>query len=258
MFMLLRTPILCVLLLSASTALASPRDDARYLVVRELDPETQNFIRGILNNAFAAVYSRHYTDLGIEIIDDDRFIALIPNADIEPYVDRFLQQRIDNYLSVYSPEQIATFANVLRLDPNASLADLWSEDYQRQHVAALKEARLRVPVSGSTDPEIMALEELVVQLDAVSTILDENAEEMGQQLAVSIAPIFTLVRYGHEIQRLQREFDNPVTRAALKADGILRFANPVQRQTIMRQLFAQEERSGIQFIRPPVPSAGSD
>jgi len=70
-----------------------------------------------------------------------------------------------------------------------------------------------------------------------------------------VASIFILVSFGHEIGRLERDLDNPVVLAALRTDGVLKFANPVQRQTLLRQLSTpNDSRDGAgtaRFVKPP-------
>jgi hypothetical protein len=223
-----------------------------------LGPDKLKFVRHFLKRAFAGVYTRPFVELGIEIIDGDQVIELVPDEDVAPYIDRFLSQRTRFYTSIFTPEQLAFLAESLRKDKDISLQELLSDKYRKELAAALEKARAARSSSGSADPTVQALEEWLAQLDATTKVLADNAESIGKSIALSIAPLLQLNAYGHEIARLHRELDNPVAIAALKKDGVLKFANPVQRQALLRQLVAPEEKSGVRFLRPPPRNSGAN
>lgn len=254
----LKALFLTMLLLSGQATLASPRADANYIAQRDLDQDSLKFVRYFLKRAFAGVYTRPFAELGIEVIDEDQIIELIPDEDIAPYIDRLLIQKTELYISIFTPEQLAFLAENLRKDKTASLQELLSEEYRQELAAAREEARVTAPSSGPVDLHVQALEEWIAQVDAMTEVLSDNTDLIGMSVAVSIAHIIQLNAYGHEIARLQRELDNPVAIAALKKHGVLRFANPVQRQALLRQLSAFEEKSGVRFSRPPSTNSGSN
>lgn len=259
MRVVVRALLLTTLLLSGHDTLATPRSDASYIAQRNLDAEAVGALRRYLKRSFVPVYFRPISGLGIKIVDHDGFADLIPDKDVEPFIHRFTSELRDNYISIYTPKQLVSLAALLRADEDASVQEIFSKEYRRKQAAALEQARARAKSSGSDEPLVLALEEFMVQLDAFISSFGENgAEEFAQDIALSIAPIFILARYGHEIARLERGLDNPVIIAVLKADGVLKFANPVQRQTLLRKLSTSEKADGIRFSRPPARTAGSN
>ncbi len=248
-----------MLLLNGQSALATPQADASYIVQRNMDPDTLEFVRRHLKSAFVSVYHRPLSELGIEIADIDRFIELIPEDDIAPFVDHFLSQTAERYLLIYTPEQLSSIAALLRADESATMEEILSEEYRQRYADALGKARAQAVPSGSDDPTVIAAEELIVQLEAVNAIFEDGgAEAFAKNMAASIAPLFILVGYGHQIGQLQRELDNPVTLSLLETDGVLLFANPVQRQALLRQLSAPESTGGIRFLKPPIRNQSSN
>ena len=249
---------LAILLLSGQAALASPRDDANYIAQRDMNQDNLKFVRRFLKSAFAAVYTKPFAELGIEVIDEDKVIELVPDGDIAPYIDRLLLQKTEYYMSIFTPEQLALLAEKLRVNKDASLQELLSEKYRQELETSLEQARGTAPSSGSADPNDLALQEGIAQIRAKAEVLADNAELIGKSIGISIAPLLQLNAFGHEIARLHSELDNPVAIAALKMNGVLRFANPAQRQALLRQLSAPEETSGVRFLKPPPKKLGSN
>lgn len=249
---LLKTLLLLSFALSGQTTLASPRDDARLIVQRSVNPEFIDFVEQKLKRQFVDVYFKPISGQGISINDIERFTDLIPDEDITPFVDRMLSQTVENLLSTYTPKQLASIATIMREDKDVTLNDILSEQYQQKYILALEQSRSTIERSGSDDPIVVGLEELIIQLDAMTESLnDDSGKALAQEFAIGVGQIFALVRFNQEIARIERELDNPVTVAALKADGILKFANPVQKQTILRKLSASESSGSIRFLRPP-------
>ena len=247
--------LLTSLWLSGQVALATPQADASFIAQRSQDPAWLNSVQKSLKSAFVTVYFRPISGQGIKIANSEKFIELIPDEDIAPYLDRLISRTAEIYLSVYTPEQLASIATVLRADEDATVEEIFSEEYQQRYAAALEQARSNAHSSGSDDPLVIGLEELTVQLNAVSAMLKGGgAERLGQDMALGIGSLFTVMGYSREITKIEREPNNPVTIAAIKADGVLRFANPVQRQTLLRQLSASKNTGGIRFIKPPATS----
>ncbi|KJZ19916.1 hypothetical protein [Loktanella sp. S4079] len=247
-----KTLSLVTFMLSGQAILATPLSDARYIAQRDLDHAALSTMQRLLKGQFVNVYLRPFSGLGIEVIDEDRFIDLIPDEDVAPFLDHYLAQSAENYLSIYTPEQLASMATLLRTNDDASMEEILSEEYRRELEIAVEKARTTAQPSGSDDPLVLGLEEMIVQLEAINVMLDgDGAEAIAQHFTASIAPLFMLMRYSREISQLERDFDNPVTIAVLNEHGILRFANPVQRQTLLRQLSASKDTGGIQFITPP-------
>ena len=247
--------LLTSLWLSGQVALATPQADASFIAQRNQDPAWMKTVRQMLKESFVTVYFRPISGHGVKIANVDQFIELIPDEDIAPYVDRLMSRTVEIYLSVYTPEQLASIATVLRADEDATVEEIFSEEYQQRYAAALEQARSNAHSSGSDDPLVIGLEELTVQLNAVSAMLKGGgAERLGQDMALGIGSLFTVMGYSREITKIEREPNNPVTIAAIKADGVLRFANPVQRQTLLRQLSASKNTGGIRFIKPPATS----
>jgi len=256
---LVKTFLLTTLLLSGPVALATPDADARYIAQRNLGSAKLNAVQRVIKESFVEVYFRPIKklELGIKIIDKERFIDLIPDEDVAPFLDQYLAQSTESYLKLYTAEQLSSIATLLRADENASMEEILSEQYRAKQTIALEQAHARAQASGSDNVLVTGLEEIIEQLDAIDTLFDsDSGEGLAQVLAEGVAPIFTLIGYHTQILAIQRKADNPVTIAALKADGVLRFANPVQRQTALRQLSAVENAGGIRFIKPPV--RGSD
>ncbi|MCG3268898.1 hypothetical protein [Yoonia sp. I 8.24] len=251
-----RTLCLVLTLTCGHAAFATPESDARFIAQRQLGPEGLDSFRGRLNESFADVYFEPLAGLGIELIDQDRFAALVPDEDVAPFVDRFLGYTAESYLSVYSPAQLEAIATLLRADDDMTVEDVFSQNYLKQHIAALELARASIPLSGSDDPQVKVGEEFAVQLSAATMLLEVAVEDLVQQVALGAGFIGIFIGYANEIDQLEREIDNPVTIGALKADAILEFANPVQRQDLLRQLTRSESTGGIQFI--PAPTRSED
>ncbi len=245
---------LVFLLLSSHAAFASPREDAVFIVERSGSGEALDALREHLRESFVDVYERPLSEQGIEIADRDRFKDLIPDEDVEPFVQRFLSEQVEVYLSNYSPEELAFVAAGLRLDNDATIEDVWSAAYQDKFSTALEQARGDAVLSGSEDPEFLAMEEFALALAALadSGVMQDMAADMGRDMKLGLAFVGALVSYRRDIKAFERELDSPVIVAATQDEGILAFANPIQRQTLRRQLGPTEASTGIRFIRPPI------
>ncbi len=255
----LKILFMIAILCNAQVTLATPQSDANYIVQRIYDPDALKPVQRQIRESFVAAYFRPLSEFGIEIRDHDRFIDMIPDEDVDPLIDRFLSQSVESYLLIYEPEKLALMAAILRANEDASPEEIFSEEYKRKSLIALEQARARAEPSGLDDPLVIALEELVVSLDALTTMFEgDGAEELAQHFAAGFAHVFTLIGYDQEIQRLHRDLDNPFTIKVLEADGVLEFANPVQRQSLLRQLSDPEDTGGIQFIKPPARDADSN
>ncbi|MDF1668596.1 MAG: hypothetical protein P1U83_03195 [Roseovarius sp.] len=256
---LFKVLFLTLLLLSGQGTLATPQGDANFIVQRNFDAAWMKIVHRKLKEAFVVVYFRPIAGLGVKIADEDKFIDIIPDEAIAPYVDRLMSKTAERYLSVYTPEQLASVVAVMRADTDATMEKILSEDYQRLHAAALEQARTNAQRSGSDDPLVIELEELTVQLNAFVTMLDgDGGEAIGQSIALGLDPLFLLMGYTREITQIEQKPDNPITIAALRADGILSFANFVQRQTLLQQFSTSDRTGGILFAKPPANSTQSD
>ena len=165
---------------------------------------------------------------------------------VAPVLDRYMSRTAQEYLSTYAPEQLAALAALLRADPDTSMLEILSEVYQRKLTAELEQARTEENPSGLDDPRVIELEELSVRLNAFNALFDDDVTFFlaPDTAASSIAALLFFGVFGHEIAQLRRELNNPVTMAAIEEDGILRFANPVQRQTLLRQFSVSEDIGG--------------
>ncbi len=248
--------LMIVLLLGCQAALATPREDATYIVERNLGPEAMDHIRGMLKDQFVEVYFVPLSGRGIEIADRDAFAELIPDEDIAPFLERFLSQSVETYLSIYTPEKLTALAALLHADEGATLEEVITRYDQQRYEAAFARLRTQATPTGADDPNANAMKEVTVRLEAIGVLLDE--EPLLHDIPASFGPIFTLLGFRHEIAELERDFDNPVTLAAIQTDGVLRFANPVQRETLLRQLSPPKNTGGIRFIKPPANTGDAD
>lgn len=237
-------------------AWATPQADARFIAQRELDAYYRSPVEDSLRTHLVAIYFKPISELGIVIEDEEAFRGLIPSEDLAPFIEDLEMRLSSAYLSLLSPEMIATIAAILRADEQATLAKIFADAGERNYAAALEQARAEQSESQSDDPDIARLEELVVQTKAFSAMMkDVGDDSVAKYLAFSLTPVGALDRYHRSISKIEKPLQNPVTLAAIRADGILKFANPVQRQNLIRQLSTNEETSGIRFIGPPAPRA---
>lgn len=250
---LLKPLLLAALFLCAQGALATPQADANYIAQRSLNPTALKDLKRVLKEPFVAVYFRPLSELGIEIADMDRFVDLIPDEDIALVLERYMSRTAQKYLSTYTPEQLAALAALLRADPDTSMLEILSEVYQRKLTAALEQARTEAKPSGLDDPRVKELEELSVQLNAFNALLDDDVTFFlaPDTAASSIAALLSLGGYKRDVAQLHRKLNNPVTMTAIREDGILKFANPVQRQTLLRQFSVSDNTGGARFVKPP-------
>ncbi len=246
------------LLLGGQTALASPRDDALYIAQRSITPEQQAALEGFLKIAFVDAYYRPLAGRGIEIADQERFMELIPDEDIAPYMERLFSQSVENFLAIYDAEQLAAMAGLLRSFEDVPANEVLSRDFQDRLQAAMETRTPTPPISETDAPIDIAAKELIAQLDAFVTFMDVyGAERFAQDLSAGLGSFFALIAYGHEIAELRPAPDNPVTLSAIQADGILQFANRVQQQTLLAELQSIDDTDvtnntgGIRFIKPP-------
>jgi hypothetical protein len=235
-----RIPCLVLTLTCGHAAFATPESDARFIAQRQLGPEGLEACRGIFKETFAHVYFEPLAGLGIELIDQDRFAALVPDEDVAPFIDLLIAYAAENYLSDFSPAKLEAVATLLRADADVTVKEVLSRNYLEQQITALE--------------QVQAEEEFVAQLSAASMLMASIGEDPFQQAGLGIRVMGALGSYAREIDQLEREIDNPVVIDGLKADGILEFANPVQRQDLLRQLTRSESTGGIQFIQAPTQS----
>ena len=244
---------LSMLLLSGHVTWATPQADARFIAERELDAFWTSKIEDALRSYFVAVYFKPISGRGVVIADEEAFRRLIPAEDIAPYLDDLVTRIAPTYLAVLNPEQLATMAAILRADKEATVAKILSNAEDRKFAVALEQARAKKNKSQSNDPTIAHLEELTVQMEAFSLMIEDGgAELIGQSLALGLAPLRAMDVYHRSIMKIEKPAQNPVTLAAIKTNGVLRFANPVQRQGLIRKLSKSEGTGNIRFIRPPV------
>ena len=239
-------------MLSGHATWATPQADARFIAERELDAFWTSKIEDALRSYFVAVYFKPISGRGIAIADEEAFRRLIPAEDIAPYLDDLVKRIAPTYLAVLSPEQLETMAAVLRVDKEATVAKILSDAEDRKFAVALEQARANQNKSQSDDPVVVQLEELAVQMEAFSLMIEDGgAELIGQSLGLGLAPLRAMDVYHRSIRKIEKPAQNPVTLAAIKTNGVLRFANPVQRQGLIRQLSTSEGTGNIRFIRPP-------
>ena len=252
MHKLFKILLMIVLLAGGQSALASPRDDAIYIAQRRTNPEQQAALEGFLRDALVDAYFRPLSGPGIEIADKERFMELIPDEDIAPYMEHYFSHTVQNYLSIYDSEQLAALAGLLHSFEDTPVDEILSRDFQDRLQAALETRAPTPPISETDAPADIAVKELVVQLDAFVTFMDVyGTERFAQDFSVSIGSLVFLTHYGQEIRRLRPARNNPVTLSAIQADGVLQFANRVQQQTLLTELQGSEDTGGIHFIKPP-------
>lgn len=163
----------------------------------------------------------------------DRFVDLIPDEDIAPVPNRYVSRTANIHLN--------SSRRWLRADPDTSMLEILSEVYQRSLAAALEQARPEAQPSVLDDPQVVALDELSTQLNAFNAMFDGDPAFFfaPDTAASSIGALLVFGGYGRDVAKLHREPNNPVTIAALEEEGILSSANPVQRQTRLREFFCR-------------------
>jgi|GEM_PF-5939255 len=224
MKLLLRPLLLAALVLSAQVAVATPQSDANYIARRYLTPAALDHLRRVLKEPLVEVYFRSLSEQGVKIVDMDRFIDLIPDEDIAPLLDHHQPHIANLYLSNYTAEQLAEMAELLRADPDTSMMEIHSENLHRTGAT--------ISTLGDVDDDVK------------DTFIHES-------VALSVGALYVFGYRRQDVSQINPEPDNPVTIAALEADGILSFANPVQRQGLLRQYSVPEEIDGPRFVRPP-------
>lgn len=250
--------ILCLIsaMFIGQSALATPRDDAMFIAKRDFGQGANNMGREIFEEAFVDVYYKPIKGLGIEIVDKDKFADLIPDEDVAPYIERLAAKYVDVYLKAFSPEQLELTVAIMRVDKQAMASNILSQNTKHRLVMALEQARANAQPSVSDDPLVAELEDLVQRLDILASALAENqAELLSQRLALAVSFLFLIMPLIDEISEIEKKRDNPITIAAIKANGILRFANFTQRQNLLHQLSEPEKTGGIRFIKPPANEA---
>ena len=127
---LLKSLLLVVFFLNGPIALATPQADIDLIVERTFDQEWSDAAKRVVSSGFVPVYFQPLLELGgISIADSEKFAALIPDEIIAPYVNKLKAKQIDALVSIYSPEELAQIAQILRLDENATFADIFSEGH---------------------------------------------------------------------------------------------------------------------------------
>ena len=245
---------LAVCLLGGNVVLATPEADAAYAARRFFKPAQLKVVEEKIKDALVTAYYRPLSELGIDLIDRERFFDLIPDDDVAHYIDRILELSAEKYLSIYTPEKLASVANRLRTDSELTTKDVLNEPMQQKYLIALEEARKQATTSGSEPSE------LVLQLKAfTATYGDERFKGFNNivvaYLASLNAPFMAPVRLSQDalnaIEGLEPDLDHPTILLVLREDGIFRFVNPVQQQTLIRQLEPKKSVGGITFQKPP-------
>lgn len=253
---LFKAIFLISLLLSGQATLATPTADASFIIQRGLDPVWQESFHRQLKEAFVTAYFKPVSGNGIEIANMDMFVDLIPDEDIAPFTARLISANVEIYLSIYTPDQLAMIASVLRSDIDATVEEIFSKKYQQEYAVALEQARTNAQLLGSDDSLVVELEEITKQIDALLAMAeDRGPEAMRHILKLGLTQVFAIVGFSRQIKLIEKEPDNPVTIAAIETNGVLNFANPVQRTTLLSQLSTSKNTGGIHFIRPPANSS---
>ncbi|MEO9514413.1 MAG: hypothetical protein ABJH45_12315 [Paracoccaceae bacterium] len=209
---LFKSLLLVVFFLNSHIALATPQADVALIVERIFGQEWSDKVKRDLSSSFVHVYSQPLLELGgISIADSEKFAALIPDEDIAPYIHKLKAKQIDALVSIYSPEELAQIAQILRLDENTTFADVVSEDFKQLH-----------DVTGRS----------------------------SKHTAFGFS-VFAIIPLLEEIRQIERELNNPVTIAALKTDGVLKFSSFTHQQALLRQLSPSENTGNARFIKAP-------
>jgi hypothetical protein len=141
----------------------------------------------------------------------------------------------DHFLELIPEEDIAQFVERFR----DQIVEAYLSDYTVEQLAAISDF-LRA------DEEAM-----------VEDVFSEGYKEkytFAQISGIGLEMLFAPAMYTAEIKGYEYEMNNPVTVAALTADGVFNFANPVQQQTLLRQISNSQSTGGIQFIQAPTHS----
>ncbi|MEP6021472.1 MAG: hypothetical protein ABJ251_23615 [Paracoccaceae bacterium] len=209
---LFKSLLLVVFFLNGHIAFATPQADAALIVERTFDQEWSDNAKRAVSSSFVHVYSQPLLELGgISIADSEKFAALIPDEDIAPYINKLKMKQIDALVSIYSPEELAQIAQILRLDENATFTDIFSEDLKQRH---------------------------------------DGTGRSSKHFAFGLSGL-TIIPLLEEIRQTERELNNPVTIAALETDGVLKFSSFTQRQALLRQLSSSENTGSARFIKAP-------
>lgn len=244
------TYILTLALVMVSLAAsASPKADARFVAEREFALTWQAAAEQSLKTAFVEVYFKPLEGRGIEIADADAFRALIPDEDVAPYHQVLVEDTTAMLLDVLEPAQLRDLAMILRTNDQLTVTQVFSDEFAQTFNASLAERRA---ASQETAPNLVALEDLANQMDAFSATLDQGgAETIARDMALAAGPLFRLIGLGRTITQTEVPVTHPVTVAAIETPGVLKFANPVQRQSLLREIKGAQTSTGIRFIKPP-------
>lgn len=251
--------LLALFVSNGQFALATPLSDAMFIAQRNVEKLSDTSIEKHLKEQLVQVHARPLLAEGIKINDAGRFAELIREEDIAPLKELYLSDIVERYVLTFTPEQLSVIASLMRENDTISFGQILSKDFAQQQAAALKQARASATPSGLDDPLILQAEQMVRKLNVLNELLqNERGGFMMEGIALAMSSAIGAMRVGREIDGLQRGIDHPVTIAALKADGVLGFANLVQRQSLLRKFAAPTRTGGVSFQRPPSKAGSLD
>jgi hypothetical protein len=250
---LLKTLLIVVFLAFGQTATATPEEDAAFIAQRHLQFEGSFKVENYIRSAFVKVYFRPLSETGVRIRDAEAFQSYIPDEEVQPYLEEYAAHFSKIYFMMFSPEKLAWIAAHLRADPNLSPSDVLDAEFRQKYEAAYEQSRAKMNPDASNDPNVQGILEATARLDAFTTFLEEEgaAEDFAKGLSAAVQTFSTLHSYHRDITKSHRSLNNPVTIAVLKADGVLQFSNPVQRNNLLRKLEGPTHVGGARFIKVP-------
>ena len=224
---MLRPVLILMLALLGTTALANSKNDAALFMSNFIDQRYWDDVHRRSELRKPRIYRRALLERNVTIADAERFQDMIPESAAAETVQRLKSHVAMFIIESYEPDHLSQIADFFRRPVGKKMLLIAKENnlFKKLH----SQTRFRGPIDQWRD--YLSLQERAHFGAFAST-------PAGQAFVNQTWAVRRALHY--EITEMARWPDPPLNRPyiveILKVDGILRFPNPVTRQTLIREL----------------------
>lgn len=224
---MLKRILILILALLGTTALANPKDDAALFMSNFIDQRYWDDVHRISERRKIRIYRDVLLERNITIADAERFQDMIPEIAADETVQRVKSQVETFIIESYGPDHLSQIADFFRLPFGEKMLAIAKDKH------LFKNLHRQTPRGGPIEQwwDYLSLQERARFGAFASTAA-------GQFFVKQTWAVRRALHY--EITELSRWPDPPLNRPyiveILKADGVLKFPNPVTRQSLIREL----------------------
>ncbi len=233
--MLRKIAILLFLTLSGHQSIASPQEDAQFIVDGIWTEEFREMLRANYTRAIVSDYAKPITELNLTIIDPDKFADLLPDSLTDPQLALAREKIVALHIRLFNAEQLAGIAEFQRTTVweklvNASSDPSIQDEFIVWPYLSLDAARLSQYL---TPAEVQSYETFFEE-DA-GKAFDDKSTSMG--IGVLLAGIVDWF----DKPRTAAEMNTTYMIKILETDGVIGSPNRIWRRDVIAQIRSEIE-----------------